>query len=88
MHELKKKLPSSSMLESSAQNGNSATKPIIERGPSWSFNETKILLWLWGQSEVQQELNNSKRTRHVWEKIAERIRENGFERTAGNLIFL
>lgn len=85
MHELKKKLPTSSVSESIAQNGNSS-KPIIERGPSWSFNETKILLLLWGQSEVQQELNNSKRTRHVWEKIAERIRESGFERTAGNLI--
>ncbi|OTF81918.1 hypothetical protein BLA29_011167 [Euroglyphus maynei] len=31
---------------------------------------------------VQRQLTNSKRTRHVWEKIAERIREHGYERTA------
>lgn len=58
-------------------------RPVIERGASWSYNETRILLSLWGQDMVQRQLTNSKRTRHVWEKIAERIREHGFERTAG-----
>jgi len=38
-------------------------RPVIERGASWSYNETRILLSL-------------------WEKIAERIREHGFDRTA------
>lgn len=36
---------------------------------------------------VQRQLTNSKRTRHVWEKIAERIREHGFDRTAGESTF-
>ena len=71
-------------------NGNnsqsSSSRPVIERGASWSYNETRILLSLWGQDMVQRQLTNSKRTRHVWEKIAERIREHGFERTAGVLI--
>jgi len=58
-------------------------RPVIERGASWSYNETRILLSLWGQDMVQRQLTNSKRTRHVWEKIAERIREHGFDRTAG-----
>lgn len=62
---------------------NQAARPVIERGASWSYNETRILLSLWGQDMVQRQLTNSKRTRHVWEKIAERIREHGFERTAG-----
>jgi len=57
-------------------------RPVIERGASWSYNETRILLSLWGQDMVQRQLTNSKRTRHVWEKIAERIREHGFDRTA------
>lgn len=69
-------------LNSSASQ-HSASRPIIERGASWSYNETRILLSLWGQDMVQRQLTNSKRTRHVWEKIAERIREHGFERTAG-----
>jgi len=59
----------------------SSNKPVIERGASWSFNETRILLSLWGQDMVQRQLTNSKRTRHVWEKIAEKIKEHGFERT-------
>jgi len=57
-------------------------KPVIERGASWSYNETRILLSLWGQDMVQRQLTNSKRTRHVWEKIAEKIKEFGFQRTA------
>ncbi len=61
-------------------------RPVIERGASWSYNETRILLSLWGQDMVQRQLTNSKRTRHVWEKIAERIREHGFDRTAGQTI--
>ena len=65
-----------------------SSRPIIERGASWSYNETRILLSLWGQDMVQRQLTNSKRTRHVWEKIAERIREHGFERTAGKLTLL
>lgn len=67
------------------QTQNQAARPVIERGASWSYNETRILLSLWGQDMVQRQLTNSKRTRHVWEKIAERIREHGFERTAGEL---
>lgn len=73
---------------SSQNNGNgsqSSSRPVIERGASWSYNETRILLSLWGQDMVQRQLTNSKRTRHVWEKIADRIREHGFERTAGEL---
>lgn len=63
-------------------------RPVIERGASWSYNETRILLSLWGQDMVQRQLTNSKRTRHVWEKIAERIREHGFDRTAGQSLIL
>lgn len=72
-------------LDKMSQNGSSTSsaRPVIERGASWSYNETRILLALWGQDLVQRQLTNSKRTRHVWQKIAERIRENGYERTAG-----
>ena len=73
---------------SQQQGGEGATpKPVIERGASWSYNETRILLSLWGQDMVQRQLTNSKRTRHVWVKIAEKIGEFGFQRTAGNCDF-
>ncbi|UXI18007.1 hypothetical protein NH340_JMT03950 [Sarcoptes scabiei] len=71
---------SSNKVNNESQNG-LTTKPIIERGASWSFNETKILLALWSQDMVQRQLTNSKRTKHVWEKISERIREHGYDRT-------
>lgn len=74
--------PNQSPPGSQSQNNNTG-KGTIERGASWSYNETRILLSLWGQDMVQRQLTNSKRTRHVWEKIAERIREHGFERTPG-----
>ena len=70
----------------SGHNGSAFAKPAIERGASWSFGETQILLGLWSQDLVQRQLTNSKRTRHVWEKIAERIRESGYDRTAGLII--
>lgn len=65
-----------------SNNESGTPKPVIERGASWSYNETRILLSLWGQDMVQRQLTNSKRTRHVWEKIAEKIKEYGFQRTA------
>ena len=73
-------------MEKIDQNGTTIPKPAIERGASWTFGETKILLALWGVSKRQ--LTNSKRTKHVWEKIAERIRENGYDRTPGLLDFI
>lgn len=79
-------LPNASQQQSQQPGGEGATpKPVIERGASWSYNETRILLSLWGQDMVQRQLTNSKRTRHVWVKIAEKIGEFGFQRTAGNL---
>ncbi|XP_053212941.1 uncharacterized protein LOC128396392 isoform X2 [Panonychus citri] len=62
-------------------NDSQPSKPSIERGASWSLHETRILLSLWGQDMVQRQFTNSKRTRQVWEKIAERIRDHGWERT-------
>ena len=74
---------SGSLNASARPNGGGTPKQSIERGASWSYNETRILLSLWGQDMVQRQLTNSKRTRHVWEKIAERIKEHGYERTPG-----
>lgn len=62
-------------------NNSNQPKGVIERGASWSYNETRALLSLWGQDMVQRQLTNSKRTRHVWEKIAEKLGELGYSRT-------
>lgn len=56
-------------------------KTIIERGASWSMEETKLLLLLWGQDIVQRQATNTKRTKEVYERIAERFSQNGHTRT-------
>lgn len=57
-------------------------KTIIERGASWTLEETKLLLALWGQDLVHRKESNMKRTKEVYEKIAEKFNQSGFERTA------
>ena len=68
---------------SSSTSSHSHSRPIVERGASWSYNETRILLFLWGTDTVQRQLNQTKRTKHVWNQIAEAIQRQGFDRTAG-----
>lgn len=57
-------------------------KTIIERGASWTLDETKLLLSLWGQDFVQRQATNTKRTKEVYEKISEKFNSKGYERTA------
>lgn len=57
-------------------------KTIIERGASWTLEETKLLLALWGQDLVQRQTTNQKRTKEVYEKISEKFNLSGYERTA------
>lgn len=56
-------------------------KTIIERGQSWSLEETKLLLLLWGADIVQRQATNTKRTKEVYERIAEKFSQNGHTRT-------
>ena len=92
MHATSTGISKSAVNLASASNGSTGSsvnpRTVIERGASWSHEETRILLSLWGQDLVQRQLTNSKRTRHVWQRIAERIRQNGFERTPGMLFVL
>lgn len=57
-------------------------KTIIERGASWTLEETKLLLALWGQDLDQRQTTNMKRTKEVYEKISEKFIQSGYERTA------
>lgn len=56
-------------------------KTIIERGASWTLDETKLLLTLWGQDQVQRKDTPHKRTKEVYERIANMFNQRGFERT-------
>ena len=41
----------------------------------WSNDETKALLGIWGDSEVQSQLDGVVRNRTIYEKVAAQLRE-------------
>ena len=47
----------------------------------WSAEETRALVGVWGQENVQSELDGVTRNRTVFDRIAKEMRELGFERT-------
>lgn len=57
-------------------------KNIIERGASWTLEETKLLLLLWGQDLVSRQSTNTKRTKETYDRISDKFAQNGYERTA------
>lgn len=47
----------------------------------WTSEETSALVSVWGQTNVQNQLDGVTRNRNVFEKIAKEMAELGFERT-------
>eukprot|EP00062_Callorhinchus_milii_P003725 gi/632941327/ref/XP_007885807.1/ PREDICTED: protein FAM76B-like [Callorhinchus milii] len=52
-----------------------------ERGSNWSDPEVVELLQLWADESVQMELESCLRNQHVFNRIAEVLREKGIHRT-------
>ncbi|XP_047431903.1 uncharacterized protein zgc:113263 isoform X2 [Mugil cephalus] len=48
----------------------------------WSDQETRTLLEIWGQDNVQLTLRGSLRNRHVFEYVSEKMSDHGFIRTS------
>nr|DBA33136.1 TPA: hypothetical protein GDO54_000866 [Pyxicephalus adspersus] len=51
------------------------------RGFLWSDMETRALLDIWGEADVQSALDGNFRNSHVYRDVAGRLNELGFERT-------
>ena len=49
-------------------------------GISWTDNEVRVLIGLWGESDVQEELDVAVRNKVVYEEIAKKMREQGYNR--------
>ena len=52
----------------------------------WYFrtdNEVKALIGLWGESDVQEELDGAVRNKVVYEEIAKKMRQQGYNRDWG-----
>ena len=55
----------------------------MARGNLWSDSEVAALIAIWGEEEIQCQLDGTTRNKKVYRKIAAKLQDNdGFERTA------
>ena len=50
------------------------------RGSMWSDNEVRALIAIWGESDVQEELDGATRNKVVFQEIAKKLKEQGYNR--------
>ena len=49
------------------------------RGTVWADKEVKALLAIWGDSKIQEELDGAVRNKAIFERIAKKLQEQGYE---------
>ena len=54
---------------------------MAERGCVWSDAETKLLLEIWSQENIQKQLQGSFRNVNIYSKLVEELRRNGYHST-------
>ena len=50
------------------------------RGSLWSDNEVRAIIAIWGESDVQDELDGAVRNKVVFQEIARKLKEQGYNR--------
>ena len=50
------------------------------RGSSWSDNEVRALISIWGEDNIQEELDGAVRNQIIFNDIAAKMRKKGYER--------
>ncbi|XP_061193346.1 uncharacterized protein LOC133201563 [Saccostrea echinata] len=55
---------------------------MADRGAVWTDDETRLLIKFWGQKEVQESLGGMYRNSEVYDQIADKMTENGYDRNA------
>ena len=50
------------------------------RGSSWSDNEVRALISIWGEENIQEELDGAVRNQVIFNDIATKMREKGYVR--------
>lgn len=56
-------------------------KNTVERGASWTLEETKLLLSFWGNDLVKRQATNTKRTKETYDMLSAKLNQSGYERT-------
>ena len=54
---------------------------MAEKGCVWSDVETKLLLEIWSQENIQKQLQGSFRNVNIYSKLVEELRRNGYHST-------
>ena len=52
-----------------------------EQMAQWSDAETAKLVEIWSEDKIQEELEGCKKNKHIYEKIANRMKIEGFDRS-------
>lgn len=55
---------------------------MADRGAVWTDDETRLLIKFWGQKEVQESLGGTYRNSEIYDQIADKMAENGYDRNA------
>jgi hypothetical protein len=50
------------------------------RGSSWSDNEVRALISIWGEDKIQEELDGAVRNQAIFNSIAKKMEEKGYDR--------
>ena len=50
------------------------------RGSSWSDNEVRTLIAIWGEDNIQEELDGAVRNQVIFNNIATKMQQKGYER--------
>ena len=49
----------------------------IDRGSTWADEEILLLISIWANEKIQQQLDSCSRKRPIYEKMAKRLKEEG-----------
>ena len=53
---------------------------VSKRGTPWSDEEVRALIAIWGETNVQEELDGAVRNKVVFQDISEKLQEQGCNR--------
>ena len=59
---------------------------VAGKTPNWGFVETKALISLWEEEDIQRQLASMGRKKNIWEGIAKKLHESGFSRSGDQLM--
>ena len=51
----------------------------MSRGSSWSDTEVTALISIWGDADIQEQLDGATRNRSIYEHISKKLHESGIE---------